>query len=59
LGVIVTLLFDVSFADGSYFILPEAWKAVFVDYCGADSAGYPLLAEQLRVVGGKYMEHRA
>jgi hypothetical protein len=55
----MTLLFDVSFADGSCFILPEAWKAVFVDYYGADSARYPLLAAQLRYVVGKYIEHRA
>lgn len=52
-------LFSLSFADGSQFVLPEAWEQVFIAYYGADSAAYPALAEQLVYVVSKYIEHRA
>lgn len=52
-------LFSLSFADGSHFVLPEAWEPVFIAYYGADSAAYPALAEQLVYVVDKYIEHRA
>jgi hypothetical protein len=51
--------FSLSFADGSHFVLPDAWEQVFIAYYGADPAAYPALAEQLVYVVGKYIEHRA
>lgn len=52
-------LFSLSFADGSHFVLPEEWEEVFVATYGADPAAYPPLAERLRYIVGKYIEHRA
>ena len=52
-------LFAVSFEDGSSFVLPTDWEDVFVSYFGADRRKYGDLADRLRFVVGKYLEHRA
>src|SRR5712692_1878639 len=52
-------LFRLEFEDGSLFELPKEWEDVFVDYCGQNPKLYARLAERVRFVLGKYIEHRA
>jgi hypothetical protein len=50
-------LLTLTFADGSVFSLPEEWEDAFVDRFGPDPAGYPAVAQGIRFVTGKYVEH--
>ncbi len=50
--------FEVTFEDGSRFELPEDWEDVFGDFCH-NSEFHPKIAERLRFLAVKYMEHQA
>ncbi len=52
-------LFSMDFSDGSRLDLPTEWEDVFVDYFGEGEKGHALLAERIRFIVGKYVEHRA
>ena len=45
--------------DKSEFILSEEWEDVFVDYFGPNPEVYPTVAQRIRFVAGKYVEHKA
>jgi hypothetical protein len=52
-------LFRLEFEDGSLFELPNEWEDVFVDSYGQNPKVYARLAERVRFVLGKYIEHQA
>ncbi len=52
-------LFVMEFSDGSRFDLPQHWEDVFVDYFGEGESGHALLAERIRCIVIKYVEHHA
>jgi len=52
-------MLSIPFDDGSVFNLPKEWEDVFVDYFGINPDSYPLVAERLKYVTGKYVGHRA
>lgn len=52
-------LFVLEFSDGSRFELPTEWEDVFVDYFGEGESGHAQLAERIRYIVLKYIEHRA
>lgn len=54
-----TIAFSVEFEDNTTFELPTDWQDVFVDEYGFNQRRYPEVADELRVVTGKYYEHRA
>ncbi len=52
-------LLTVDFPDGSRFSLPQEWEDIFVDAFGHNPDIHGPVAERLRFVTGKYVEHRA
>lgn len=52
-------LFVIEFSNGSRFELPKEWEDVFVDYFGSGESGHAQLAERIRYIVLKYIEHRA
>lgn len=51
--------FELTFEDGSRFKLPEDWEEVFGDYSRHNPEFHPKIAERLRFLAVKYMEHQA
>jgi hypothetical protein len=58
-GSLRPALIEVSFPDGSRFSLPREWEDIVVDAFGHNPDVYGAVAERLRFVTGKYVEHRA
>lgn len=52
-------LFWMDFSDGSRLELPKEWEDVFVDYFGEGENSHRQLAERIRFIVPKYIEHRA